>query len=130
MRRLTAILVFWLSLLGVAMPVLACSMGVAADGCCAVRSQSPCGGSGDSQWNATVTLCCSAGPASASGPSVEPSRSTQAPLHPGTPHQLVVSGWTTTNPVNAAAQLVFASSISTHRADAALTYLHTRRLRL
>ncbi|MDB6104320.1 MAG: hypothetical protein JWO52_4319, partial [Gammaproteobacteria bacterium] len=27
MRRLTAILVIWLSLLGVAMPVLACSMG-------------------------------------------------------------------------------------------------------
>lgn len=130
MRRLTAILAIWLSLLGVAMPVLACSMGVAADSCCPVRTQSPCGGSGESQWNATVTVCCSAGPTFASGPSVEPSRSTQAPLHPGTPDQLVVSGWTTTNPVSSAAQRIFASSIPAHRADAALTYLRTGRLRL
>jgi len=34
MRRLTAILAIWLGLLGVAVPVLACSMGVAGDGCC------------------------------------------------------------------------------------------------
>jgi len=130
MRRLTAIAAIWLSLVGVAMPVLACSMGVDTAGCCPVRTQSPCGGSGESQWNATVTLCCSAGPTSASGPSVEPSRSTQVPLHPATPDQLIVSGWTTTNPVNAAARLIFASSIPTHRADAALTYLRTGRLRL
>jgi hypothetical protein len=54
MRRLSATLAIWLSLLGVAMPVLACSMGVDADGCCPVRTQSACGGSGESQWNATV----------------------------------------------------------------------------
>jgi hypothetical protein len=130
MRRLTAILAIWLSLLGVAMPVLACSMGVAADGCCPVRTQSPCDGTGQSQWNATVTACCSAGPTFAPGPSVEPSRSTQAPLHPATPDHLVVSNWTTTNPVNAGAHLIFASSIPTPRADAALTYLRTGRLRL
>jgi hypothetical protein len=131
MRRLTAILAIWLSLLGVAMPVLACSMGVAADGCCPVRTQSPCGGSRESQWNATVALCCSAGPTSASGPSIEPSRSTHVPLHSGTPDQLLVSGWTTTNPASVAGQRIFTcSSIPTHRADAALTYLHTGRLRL
>ena len=130
MRRLTTILAIWLSLLGVAMPVLACSMGVAADGCCPVQTQSPCGGSGESQWNTTVTLCCSAGPTSASGPSVEPSRNTQAPLHPGAPDQLVIGSRTTTNPGSAAPQLNFPSSIPTHRADAALTYLRTGRLRL
>jgi hypothetical protein len=130
MRRLTAIAAIWLSLLGVAMPVLACSMGVAAEGCCPVRTQSPCGGTGESQWNATVALCCSAGPTSASGPSVEPSRSIQTPLHPGAPDQLLASSWTTTNPSSVAAQLSFPTPIPTHRADAALTYLRTGRLRL
>ena len=130
MRRLTAILAIWLSLVAVPMPVLACSMGVAGAGCCPVRTQIPCGGSGESQWNATVTLCCSAGPTSASGPSVEPRRSAQAPFHPATPDQLVVSGWITTHPINAAAQLIFAASTASHRADAALTYLRTGRLRL
>jgi hypothetical protein len=130
MRRLTAILAIWLSLVGVAMPVLACSMGVDVAGCCPIGTQSPCGGSGESQWNATAALCCSAGPTSTAGPSVEPSRSSQAPLHPGTPDQFVVSGWTTINPVKPAAHRVFPTSIPTHRADAALTYLRTGRLRL
>ena len=131
MRRLTTILAIWLSLLGVAMPVLACSMGVNADGCCPVRTQSPCaGGAGGPQWNATVTLCCSAGPTSASGPFVGQSRNSQAPLHPGTPDQLVLSGRTTTNPDRAAAYRIFSSSIPAHRTDAALTYLRTGRLRL
>jgi hypothetical protein len=129
MRRLTAILAIWLSLVGVAMPVLACSMGVAADGCCPVRTQSPCGGSSESQWNATVALCCSAAPTSVSGPSVEPNRSIRVPLHPGTPDLVVDSGWTT-RAGGAAAQRLYPSSILTHRADAALTYLRTGRLRL
>jgi hypothetical protein len=130
MRRLSVILAIWLSLLGVAMPVLACSMGVDADGCCPVRTQSACGGSGESQWNATVALCCSAGPTSTAGPSVEPSRSSPAPLQPGTPDQFVVSGWTTIKPVSAAAHRIFPTSIPTQRADAPLTYLRTGRLRL
>jgi hypothetical protein len=130
MRRLTAILAIWLSLVGVAMPALACSMGVDAAGCCPIRTQSPCGGSGESQWNATVTLCCSAGPTSTAGPSVEPSRSSRISFHSGTPDQFVVSGWTTINPVNPAAHRVSPTSIPSHRADAALTYLRTGRLRL
>lgn len=129
MRRLTAILTIWLSLLGVAMPVLACSAGVTGDGCCPARTQSPCGG-GELQSNATIGLCCSAGPTSAYVLSVDPSRSVQSSLHPGTPGHLVGSGWTTTGPGSAAARLVFPSSIPTHRADAALTYLRTGRLRL
>ena len=130
MHRLTAILAIWLSLFGVAMPALACSMGVDAGGCCPIRMQSPCGGSGESQSNATVALCCSAGPTSTAGPAVEPSRSSQAPFHPGTPDQLVASGWTTINPIKPAAHRVFPTSIPTLRADAALTYLRTGRLRL
>jgi hypothetical protein len=131
MRRLTSILAIWLSLVGVAMPVLACSMGVDAAGCCPVGTQSPCGGSGESQWNATVALCCSTGPTSTAGPSVdEPNRSSRDPLHPGTPDQFAASGWITIKPLSAAAHLVFPTSIPTHRADAALTYLRTGRLRL
>jgi hypothetical protein len=130
MRRLTAILAIWLSLLGVAVPVLACSMGVAGDGCCPLGTESPCGG-GESQLNSTtVSLCCSAGPASASGPSVESRRTIQSPVHPGTPEQFVVSGWRTTHPDSATPQFIVQSSIRPHRADAALTYLRTGRLRL
>ena len=129
MRRLTAILAIWLGLLGVAVPVLACSMGVAGDGCCPLGTESACGG--ESQLNSTtVSLCCSAGPASASGPSVESRRTIQSPVHPGTPEQFVVSGWRTTHPDSATPQFIVQSSIRPHRADAALTYLRTGRLRL
>jgi hypothetical protein len=130
MRRLTAILAIWLSLVGVAMPALACSMGVDAAGCCPVRTHSPCGGSGELQSNATAAPCCSAVPASTAGPAVEPSCSNQSSLHPGTPDQFVGSGCTAINPVSAAAHRIFPTSIPTHRADAALTYLRTGRLRL
>jgi hypothetical protein len=130
MRRLTAILVIWLSLLGVAMPVLACSMGAAGQGCCPAGTQSPCGAGSESQWNPTVDLCCSAGLISANAPSVEPNRNIQSPLHPGTPDQFVVGGGTTADTGSAAAQSLVSSSIPSKRADAALTYLRTRRLRL
>jgi hypothetical protein len=130
MRRLTAIWAIWLSLLGVAMPVLACSMGNGEQGCCPVGTQSPCGAGSESQWNPTVDLCCSAGPTSANEPSFEPSRNIQSPLHPGTPDQFVVGGGTTANTDSAAAQSLFPSSIPSNRADAALTYLRTGRLRL
>jgi hypothetical protein len=85
MRRLTAILAIWLSLVGVAMPVLACSMGVDSAGCCPVRTQSPCGGSGESQWNATVALCCSAGPTSTAGPLSNPAVAAKLPFTPVRP---------------------------------------------
>jgi hypothetical protein len=131
MRRLTVILAVWLSLLGVAMPVLACAMGVTDGDCCPVQTRSPCaGGVNELQSNVTITLCCSAGPTSAYVVSVDPRLTAQSNLHPSSPDQLVVSGWITTNPGSAAAQLNFPSSIPTHRADAALTYLRTGRLRL
>lgn len=130
MRRLTAILAIWLSLLGVSMPVLACTMGVAADGCCPVRTPSRCGGGGESQWYPTIDLCCSAGPTSSAGPSVGPNRNFQSPLYPGAPDQLVLSGLTSANPGSAVAQPILPRSIPTLRADAALTYLRTGRLRL
>jgi hypothetical protein len=38
MRRVTAIFAIWVSLLGVAMPVLACAMGVSDSGCCPVQA--------------------------------------------------------------------------------------------
>jgi hypothetical protein len=130
MRRVTAILAVWLSLLGVAMPVLACSMGDKGNGC-PVQTRAPCaGGVSELQSNATMSLCCSAGPTSAYVASVDPRRSAHASLHPGSPDQLVVGGWTTTNPDSAAARLISPSFIPTHRADAALTYLRTGRLRL
>lgn len=130
MHRLTAILAIWLSLFGVAMPALACSMGVDAGGCCPIRMQSPCGGSGESLSNATVALCCSAGPTSTAGLSVKTSRSSQAAFHPGTPDQLVVSSWAAINTISTAAHRIFPTSIPTHPADASLTYLRTGRLRL
>jgi len=130
MRRLTAILAIWLSLLGVAMPVLACSMGAAGQGCCPAGTQSPCGAGRESQWNPTVDLCCSAGPTSANATSAEPSRNIQSLLHPGTPDQFVVGGGTTANTASAAAQSLFPSWIPSKRADASLTYLRTGRLRL
>lgn len=130
MRRLTAILAIWLSLVGVVMPVLACSMGVDTAGCCPMRTHSPCGGSGESQWNATVAVCCSAGPTSNAGPYVEPTRSSQALFHPGTPDPLVVSNRAAITQVSAVTHRIFPTSIPTHRADAARTYLRTGRLRL
>lgn len=128
LRRLTAILAIWVSLLGVAMPVLACSAG---EGCCPALTQPPCaGGVGELQWNATVGVCCSAGPTSAYVLSADTRRSVQSSLHPGPPDHLAASGWASTEPGNTNARLILLSSIPTHRADASLTYLRTGRLRL
>jgi hypothetical protein len=125
-RRLTTILVSWLSLVGVAMPVLACSLGGTGAGCCPAQTQPPCGTS-EAQWSATVTVCCSAGPQSTSAVAVKPNRDVQSFFGSDTATLTIVGNWT---PGSASARAVAPSSIPARRADAALTYLHTGRLRL
>jgi hypothetical protein len=124
MRRLSAILAVWLSLLGVAMPALACSAGV-AEACCPVGKSLPCGNGIGLQFTAPFSVCCSAGPTSTSALAVKPNRDVDSSLKFTTATLSAVSNSNTT-----AAQQFFPYSLPVQRADASLTYLRTGRLRL
>ena len=124
MRRLSAILGVWLSLLGVAMPALACSAGVEA--CCPEGKSLPCNGIG-LQATAPFSVCCSAGPTSTSALAVKPNRDVDSSLKFTTATLPAVSNSTADTP---AAQPFFPYSLPVQRADASLTYLRTGRLRL
>src|SRR5579862_637950 len=126
MCRLSAILAVWLSLLGVAMPALACSAGV-AEACCPVGKSLPCGNGIGLQATAPFSVCCSAGPTSASALAVKPNRDVDSSLKFTTATLPAVSNSTADT---TAAQQVFSYSLPGQRADASLTYLRTGRLRL
>jgi hypothetical protein len=131
-RRFTTWLVIWIALLGTAMPVLACAAGDWGDGCCPATTNAPCaGGSSEVAWQTTVASCCSAAPTSAQGVSVRPGRDANASVQPsGSPEPFVAASWPTVGSGVATAPLTPRFAIPPHRADAALTYLRTGRLRL
>lgn len=129
-RRLTALLVIWVGLVGVAMPLLACSM--VDSSCCPWQARSGCSlGDRELDSSATIALCCAAIPTRSQVPSVAPSRSSQ-PSGPatGSSDSLVASDWAPTGQGTAATRILLLSSLRTHPTDAGLTYLRTGRLRL
>src|SRR4029077_11752230 len=73
LRRLTAVLLIWMSLLGVAFPALACSLAASADCCGQAGTSSPCaGGAGFTQLpDVTTALCCSSGNAASESVAID-----------------------------------------------------------
>jgi hypothetical protein len=128
MRRLIALVVLWVGLLGAGSPVLTCAAGAAAGDCCSPDAPSGCIVSYE-QLDAAATICCAA-----AGPShvvsIEPGRELQIQPDSGStdPVVIVAAFAPFTHPKQ---QLRFIAPLaSSARTDAALTYLHTGRLRL
>jgi hypothetical protein len=132
LRRLTAVVIIWVSLLGMAFPAFACSLAASTGDCCGqARASSPCaGGEGFLQLpDATTALCC----ASAAFPSVaiDSSRAShERAHHPSSPDPFVLIAWWASWSAPVPVRLVTPSLIRSQASTAALTYLYTARLRL
>ncbi len=131
MRRPAVLLVAWLGLLWSASPVLACTLAADPD-CCPPGVTSPCSGGGSGvDLSAFAALCCARAPAASPAVSAACTRTIHvSPLDSGSPDGVVAIAWfVTPTPFNYAPPLSLPDVAAT-RTDAALTYLHTRRLRL
>ena len=132
LRRLASVLVVCLGLLWVSSPAFACAKPATDSDCCPHGVPSPCGGEGSAvDFDTLASLCCASAPAPSSAVSVDASRKTHfQPSDSGSPHPIVAIAWfATLTPVTYPPPLTSADS-AVPRTDAALTYLHTRRLRL
>ena len=130
LRRLVASLALWIGVLGVASPALACAATAAVErDCCPEGMPAPCNGGGAGEFGEPV--CCVSAPASSQVAAQVCSRSQHArEPDSGPPDPFILSAWFEAFSGNGSAPLYIAPEWSSHRADAALTYLHTGRLRL
>lgn len=132
-RRLIALLVVCVGLLGAAVPVLACSIAALDGDCCPQNSQSSCAGSEPGERLETAaTNCCIAAPVPSHAESISSIRSLQDehPASSATPESLSLPPWIASSAALNRNDCVFTPVSSPPRTDAALTYLHTGRLRL
>jgi hypothetical protein len=133
LRRLTAVVVIWMSLLGMAFPALACSLAASADCCGQPGTSSPCtGGAGFSQLpDVTTALCCASGPAAFPSVATNSGRAShERNQHPSSPDQVVLIAWYATWSAPVPAPSIIPSLFRSPPSAAALTYLQTARLRL
>ncbi len=134
LRRLTTLVIIWVSLLGAALPAFACSLAAAENDCCGRSgTSSPCtiGTAFTQQADALRVPCCAAGQAASTDIAMDSGRaSNERSQHPSTsPDALFIvtsrMGWASLRAPAEVALLILPP-----RTDAALTYLHTARLRL
>jgi hypothetical protein len=128
-RSLSIALVIWLGLLWVASPALACARVTDRD-CCSPDTTSPCTGTG-TDLSTVSALCCSAAPAAS--PSVAADAGRAAHVQPDTldsPDAITAFAWLATLGSLTEPPPLAPPEITSVRFDAALTYLHTLRLRL
>jgi hypothetical protein len=128
-HRFAIVLVAWLGLLWAYSPALACAR-IADRDCCPAGPGAPCDGRGI-DLSTVAALCCAAAPAAS--PTVAADVARAAHVQPHTPDSLdtiaalawlAIAGAFTRPPPLAPPE------IARVRPDAALTYLHTLRLRL
>jgi hypothetical protein len=127
-RRLTALVVIWVSLLAAAPSAFACAWVVLKSDCCPAGSPTSRGGEGSAVLtDVGAALCCAAqpevSPTIAAG-SVRTAH--ERNLHP--PLAVIAESVSWTAP--SSARVVPPPLIRSPRNDGALTYLHTARLRL
>jgi hypothetical protein len=131
LRRLASVLVVWLGLLWASSPALACARSADRD-CCPEGGTSPCSDEGSGlDLNALATLCCVIAPAASPVVSADTSRTAHVQPHDsGSPDPIVAFAWFATLTPSDHRPPLTRPDASLVRTDAALTYLHTRRLRL
>jgi len=130
-RRLSLVMVVWLGLLWVASPALACAR-VADRDCCPAGPTAPCSGQESGVDLSTLdALCCVAAPATSSSAAVDASRTTHVQPNAGdSPDPVVAFAWLATLRLSSEPPPLTPPDTVIVRTDAALTYLHTLRLRL
>jgi hypothetical protein len=121
-------LVIWLGLLWVASPALGCARMADRD-CCPAGASSPCEGTGV-DLSTVQALCCVSAPASATT-AADTTRTTHVqPQTPDVPDPIAALAWFATLTSFTEPPPLAHPEIAVVRTDAALTYLHTLRLRL
>jgi hypothetical protein len=134
LRRLTAVVVIWMSLLGAAFPALACSLAASTADCCGQPgTSSPCaGGAGFSQLpDVTTALCCSSGHAASASVAIDSrGASHERDQHPSSPDPVVLIAWYASWSAPVPEPLITLSLSRSPPSAAAPTYLQTARLRL
>ncbi len=131
LRRWSVILVVVFGLLaGVAAPALSCAAAAKGD-CCPQGSTSPCDEEKRQHDSGSVEACCVNVAAEPSAVGAEPSRNMPDRQHDsGSPDPIVTFAWFATLSSHLRPPQLLAPAILLPRTDAALTYLHTGRLRL
>jgi hypothetical protein len=132
LRRLTALVVIWMSLLGAAFPALACSLAASADCCGQPGTSSPCAGAGFSQLpDVTTALCCASGPAAFPSVATDSGRAShERDQHASSSDPVVLIAWYATWSAPIPAPSIIPSLSRSPPSAAAPTYLQTARLRL
>jgi hypothetical protein len=129
LRRLALSLVFWVGVLGVTSPALACAAPAELErDCCPEGPSDPCGG-GSTEARAP---CCIAAPATGGAVAADVThRQLARPIDNDSPDPLVLTAWLQTLVIGAAVPDPFVPKKPfSYLSDATLTYLRTGRLRL
>lgn len=134
LRRLTAVVVIWVSLLGAAFPAFACTLAASNSECChQAGTTPPCAGDvGFGQpVNATTASCCAAGHETFPGVAFDSDRTSPERGHDlSPPGSFVLIAWSASWLAPVLAPLTTPTLMRPPPSGAALTYLHTARLRL
>jgi hypothetical protein len=134
LRRLTAVVVIWISLLGAAFPALACSLAASTADCCGQPgTSSPCaGGAGFSQLPDVATApCCASAPAAFPSAASDSGRGSHVrEQHSSSSDPVVLIAWYATWSARVPAPSIIPSLSRSPPSDAVPTYLQTARLRL
>lgn len=130
MRRLIALLVVWAGLLAAGSPALACATAAAAGDCCPPGAPSGCSQT-YAQLDVVANICCVSAPAPSQIVSVESVRERHVLQQDNGSHDplVIVSKSNALTEFQQRFQFT-APLVSSASTDAALTYLHTGRLRL
>jgi hypothetical protein len=134
LRRLTAFVIIWVSLLGAAFPAFGCSLAASQSGCCGEGgTPSPC--TGGERFvpppDVAPAICCASGHAAVPSVALDSGRTSHERGHsPSSPDQFVLVAWSTSWLTPVRASLNTASLPRSPPSAAARTYLHTARLRL
>jgi hypothetical protein len=128
-NRLSIALVIWLGLLWVASPAFACAR-IADRDCCPAGAGSPCEGTGI-DLSTVAALCCAAAPAASPTVAADCARTAHVQPHTADPPDAIAAFvWLATVGSFTEPPSLAPPEIGGVRPDAALTYLHTLRLRL
>jgi hypothetical protein len=130
---LTAIVVIWASLFWAAAPALACSLSTFNKDCCPVGSSAPCAGAARSarHFDAVEMPCCASGQATVADVAIDSGRASHERGHyPTSPDSFLLIAWSASWLASVPTAPTIPSNVRPPPSFAALTYLHTARLRL